>query len=121
MDWRIFEAHARDTMSKYFGTPLVEKNPKGFPKRFDLVSWDESIIGDAKYLTLVNGVDYPPAKIMEITGHVWLLEKVKAKNRFLIFGNSSDVPKKWLEKYGNYKIGIDFYFLDEKGSLTKIG
>jgi hypothetical protein len=59
--------------------------------------------------------------MMEITGHVWLLEKVQAKNRFLVFGNQIDVPQKWLEKYGHYKQGIDFYFLDERGTLTKLG
>lgn len=72
MSWRQFEDLARKTMSQYFGVTLVEKNPKGFPKRFDMVSADESIVGDSKYLTLVRKGGYPPAKMMEITGHVWL-------------------------------------------------
>ena len=74
--WKQFENHARKRMSQYFGVTLTEKNPIGFPKRFDMVSPDETIVGDAKFLTLVRGQKLPPAKFMEIAGHVWLLEKI---------------------------------------------
>ena len=87
---------ARKTMSDYFGVRLVEKKPRGFPKKFDMVSVDGTIIGDAKYLTLVHGKKFPPAKMMEITGHVWLLEKVNVNIRFLVFGNQKEVPNLWL-------------------------
>jgi hypothetical protein len=120
MSWRQFEGLAREAMGQYFGVKLFEKNPRGFPKRFDMVSADESIVGDSKYLTLVNETRYPPAKMMEITGHVWLLEKVNAKTRFLVFGNQRDVPEKWLEKYGAYKQNVDFYFMDKNGFLEKL-
>ena len=121
MNWQQFEKSARKTMTQYFGVRLVEKNPKAFPKRFDMVSPDETIVGDAKFLTLVHGTGFPPAKMMEITGHVWLLEKVDAKTRFLVFGNQRDVAEKWLEKYGNLKQNVDFYFLDKDGNLEKLG
>ena len=120
MSWKEFEKLARKTMSCHFGVRLIEKNPKGFPKKFDMVSVDESIIGDAKYLTLVHGEKFPPAKMMEITGHVWLLEKVNANTRFLIFGNQKYVPKLWLEKYGSYKQNVTFYFINKDGSLEKL-
>lgn len=100
MNWKEFEELARKVMTHYFGVKLVEKNPKGFPKRFDMVSTDENIVGDAKYLTLVHRKKFPPAKMMEIAGHVWLLEKVNAKTRLLVFGNQRSVPEKWLERYG---------------------
>jgi hypothetical protein len=118
--WKKFEEIARKAMSNHFGVKLLEKKPKGFPKRFDLVSPDESIVGDAKYLTLVHGTGFPPAKMMEITGHVWLLENVNAKTRFLVFGNQRDVPKIWLQKYGSYKKNVDFYFVDDNGNLDKL-
>ena len=70
MDWKQFENHARKRMSQYFGVTLTEKNPIGFPKRFDMVSPDGTIVGDAKFLTLVHGQKLPPAKFMEIAGHV---------------------------------------------------
>src|SRR6266498_3800550 len=99
MDWKEFENLASITMEKHFGVPFTEKNPKGFPKRFDMVSEDEQIVGDAKYLTLVGGIKLPPAKFMEIAGHVWLLEHVPAKNKFLVFGNQRAVAELWLRKY----------------------
>jgi hypothetical protein len=120
MSPREFEDLARKVMSQHFGVNLMEKKPEGFPKRFDLVSVDEKVVGDAKYLKLVHGTKYPPAKMMEITGHVWLLEKVNAETRFLVFGNQRDVPELWLEKYGNYKHNVDFYFLSNDCNLEKL-
>jgi hypothetical protein len=71
-------------------------------------------------ITLVNETRYPPAKMMEITGRVWLLEKVNAKTRFLVFGNQREVPENWLNKYGAYKQNVDFYFMDKDGLVEKL-
>jgi len=120
MNWREFEELARKTMSQYFNVELIEKSPKGFPKKFDLVSPDNNIVGDAKYLTLVNREKLPPAKFMEIAGHCWLLEKVETEKRFLVFGNQIDVPEKWLKKYGKLVKNIEFYFIDNNGNITKL-
>ena len=120
MSWKEFEELARRIMSHYFGVELVEKNPKGFPKRFDMVSPNEDIVGDAKFLTLVHRRKTPPAKMMEICGHVWLLEKVDAKIRFLAFGNQRSVPEMWLEKYGSLLQNVEFYFIDAHGTVKKI-
>ena len=117
MDWKEFEHLALITMEKHFGVHFTEKNPKGFPKRFDMVSDDEQIVGDAKYLTLVGGIKLPPAKFMEIAGHVWLLEHVPAKSRFLVFGNQREVAELWLRKYGILIANIEFYFLSNEGKL----
>ena len=120
MNWKRFEDIARKKMSHYFGVELVEKNPKGFPKKFDMVSLNDSIVGDAKFLSLVKRAKYPPAKIMEITGHVWLLEKVQATTRFLVFGNQKEVPLIWLKKFGKYNNSVDFYFINEQGKIKKL-
>jgi len=120
MNWKEFEKLTRKTMSRYFNAELVEKNPKGFPKRFDMVSPNEDIVGDAKFLTLVRRTKTPPAKMMEICGHVWLLEKVDAKIRFLAFGNQRSVPEIWLKKYGSLVQNIEFYFIDAQGKVEKI-
>ena len=37
-------------MSQYFGVQLKERSPNGFPKKFDMVSANEDIVGDAKFL-----------------------------------------------------------------------
>jgi hypothetical protein len=52
-------------MSEYFQTPLHERKYPGIPKRFDFVSDDDSIVGDAKYLTLMRVKNPPPAKFIE--------------------------------------------------------
>jgi hypothetical protein len=120
MKWKTFQDLARVKMGAYFQVTFDERNPHGFPKRFDLVSQAEDIVGDAKYLTLVRGVRLPPAKFMEIAGHVWLLEKVPAKRRFLVFGNQRRVVDWWLEKYGTLATTVEFYFLNQDGTPERL-
>jgi len=119
-NWKEFEEFTRKIMSKYFGKQLSERNPRGFPKKFDMVSANEEIVGDAKFLTLVHREKMPSAKFMEIAGHVWLLEKVNAKRRFLVFGNQKCVPEWWLEKYGNLVHNVEFYFIDNEGNVERL-
>ena len=69
---------------------------------------------------LLNDVSRPPAKLMEITGHVWLLQETEAQIRFLVFGNQQEVPELWLRKYGQLKRTVDFYFLADDGSLSQL-
>jgi hypothetical protein len=107
-------------MSAYFGMALAMRAPAGFPKRFDLVSADDTIVGDAKYLALVGRERTPPAKLMEITGHVWLLERVQAQRRFLVFGNQIEVAQLWLRKYGRIQTPVEFYFLSADGQVGNL-
>lgn len=79
------------------------------------ISW-----GDAKFLTLVHGKRLPPDKFMEISGHVWLLEKVDAKRRFIVFGNQRRVPEWWLEKYGTLLHNIEFFSIDTNGKVERL-
>lgn len=120
MDWREFEEFARRNMSLHIGTRLTKSKPRGFPKEFDMVSDDGETLGDAKFLTLVRRTRMPPAKFMEIAGHVWLLRKTHAKRQFLVFGNQRRVPEWWLEKYGHLADGVEFYFLDDVGNLERL-
>jgi hypothetical protein len=115
--WKKFEELSRKVMSKYFGVQLKERSLNDFPKKFDMVSDNGDIVGDAKFLTLVHRKRLPPAKFMEIAGHVWLLEKVNAKRRFLVFGNQEEVPQLWLKRYGNLVHNVEFYFIDDKGNM----
>jgi hypothetical protein len=117
---REFEEFARERMSHHLGVQLKERSPGGFPKRFDLVSDDDGVVGDAKYLSLVDRQRQPPAKLMEITGHVWLLEKVDARQRFLVFGNQREVPEMWLRKYGRLVTPVEFYFLEPSGAVIDL-
>ncbi len=118
MNWHEFQESARAVMSATLGVELRERKIPNFPKKFDMVSPDFQSVGDAKYLRLVGGKRTPSAKLMEITGHVWLLEKVPAMRRFLVFGNQREVPELWLKKYQTLLAGVEFYFLSEGGPLA---
>ncbi|SRR5258706_3823593 len=117
MDWKEFQDLASREMGKHFGISFRERYPTRFPKRFDMVSPDEQIIGDAKYLTLVHGTNLPPVNFMEIAGRMWMLEHVPAKHKFLVFGNQRDIVEMWLKKYGTLVETVEFYFLSDDGKL----
>jgi hypothetical protein len=93
----------------------------GVPKRFDFVSADMHIVGDAKYFTRVGSVGLPPAKFSIITEHVWLLQKTEAPTTFLVFGNDRQVPMRWLERYPELASTVTFYFLSDAGDLERLG
>jgi hypothetical protein len=114
---QAFEELASRVLSAHFGTPLTARELPGVHKRFDLVSPDGRIVGDAKYYTLVRGKKPPPAKFSAIAEHVWLLENTGAPTTFLVFGNDPRVPLQWLERYGNLVQAVKFYFLTDEGDL----
>jgi len=115
-----FEEIARSIMSNHFSKELFPQKIENVPKLFDLVSSDRTIVGDAKYLTMVRGVAIPPAKFATIAEYVWLLEKTSAKKKFLVFGKDKRVPIEWLKRYGNLVSDVDFYFIDSNKKLEKI-
>lgn len=117
---RSFEGFAREKCSDLFGSQLSPGCVGNVVKEWDMVSADGSIVGDAKYYTLVHGRDRQPAKFATIAEHVWLLEKTNAKFKFLVFGNQIEVPRLWLEKYGNLVANVDFYFMDDDGNITRL-
>jgi hypothetical protein len=90
------------------------------PKRFDLVSPDKDIVGDAKYYTFVRGQRLPPAKFSVVAEYVWLLEKTEAAVKFLVFGNDRQVPELWLQRYGGLVPAVSFYFLTDDGALEEL-
>jgi hypothetical protein len=90
------------------------------PKEFDLVSADRSIVGDAKYFTMVGGERLPPAKFSVIAEHVWFLQHASAMRRFLVFGNDARVPQQWLKRYGSLAEGVEFYFLGWDGEVRTL-
>jgi hypothetical protein len=107
-------------MSKYFGVPLTLGKVPGVPKGFDLVSHDKQVVGDAIFYTMVNGVGLPPAKFATIAEYVWLLEKVSAKQKFIVFGNERRVLEEWLKRYGRLVSGVDFYYLHPSDAIERL-
>jgi hypothetical protein len=117
---QTFEELARQVMSGHYGISL---NPQIVPptlKKFDLVSDDFTIVGDAKFYKMVHGKNLPPAKFSAIAEYVWLLEKIKANKRFLVFGQDRRVPEEWLKRHGHIVNNVAFFFLDESGVLQKL-
>lgn len=113
----LFEEFARQVTSKKYGQPLTQRAAGTVPKIFDLVSQDASVVGDAKFYSLVHGKSLPPAKFSTIAEHVWMLEKIPAAHRFLVFGNDRRVPEMWLTRYGHLVHHVTFYFLGPDGTL----
>lgn len=104
-----FETHARRVMARVLGAAL-EGRGVGRTKRWDMVSADGTVVGDAKYFTYEG---HASAEHSTIAEHVWLLEKVRAREKFLVFGGNRATPEKWLERYGHLlPPNIRFYFLD---------
>ncbi|MEM5774488.1 MAG: hypothetical protein AAGU05_05755 [Anaerolineaceae bacterium] len=117
MNAGTFEGLARQIFSDYFRIPLSPGQITGIPKTFDMVSSDKTIVGDAKFYTMVRGRYLPPAKFSIIAEYVWLLEKTGAQHKFLVFGNDIEVPKQWLARYGDLCQEVQFYFLTENGEM----
>jgi hypothetical protein len=115
-----FEVLARQVFSANYGTELLPGSVGGVRKKFDLVSSDKEVVGDAKYYTRVGGTGLPPAKFSVIAEHVWLLEKTGARRAFLVFGNDREVPIMWLQRWGNLLSNVAFYFLTDSGKLETL-
>lgn len=114
-----FEMLARLAMEKRYGTTLSAGKVPGVPKRFDFLSADCSVVGDAKFYTLVKGTGMPPAKHSTIAEYVWLLEKTAAPHTFLVFGNDVRVPKGWLRRFRALTT-VEFLFLNDDGSVLDL-
>lgn len=115
-----FEVRARPIVERYFNVQLFERAVKiseNFTKKFDLVSEDEEWIGDMKYYRMIPT---PAAKYSTIAEYVWLLQRTKAKHKFIVFGNSEELPKKWYNKHHELLDDVEFWFIDSKNAMKRI-
>ena len=118
--YREFEELCRKVFSKKYNIELEERIfSDRIPKKFDMVSSDKTVVGDAKFLTMVRGKKTPPAKLSNIFEYVYLLEKTPAKIKFMVFGNDKRVPNLWLKRYGHLLKEIQFFFLDWKTGILE--
>jgi hypothetical protein len=111
-----FEEHAKLLLEIHYRKAFQQGSVVGVPKRWDYLSVDKSIVGDAKLYTMVGGERTPPAKMSIIAEHVWLLCHIPAVTRFLVFGGDKRVPSLWLQRYGHLVDGVTFWFVDAEGS-----
>ena len=105
-----FEQEVRLFFINKFNVGFESKKIKirGTEKSFDLVSNNGEHIGDVKFY---KNIKTPAAKWSTIAEYVWLLEKTKAKHKFIVFGKDKEVPNRWLKRFGNLT-DIHFYFFN---------
>ncbi len=115
-----FEANARRVLSAQWGVTLEPREVRlaqGVRHKFDLVSGDGQIVGDAKYY---KNIPVPAAKWSTIAEYVWLLQHVNASRRFLVFGQDRQIPERWLDRFKLLTDGIEFYYLGVDDVLIKL-
>ena len=110
--------YAQRYFSKLWGVDLRERPVKvagKVPWKFDLVSPDLQYVGDAKWL---KNIPVPAAKWQAIAECVWLLQKIKAKKVFIVFGRDAEVAERYLDRVRPLTYPVEFFFLDGSGHRT---
>ena len=114
-----FEVLARSAMSRFYGVDLRRGVVEGVPWRFDLVSADHRVVGDALFLAAgKSAISHFPS----ISMRVWLLSKVRgARERFIAFGNDRSVPLAWLRRFRPvFSEPVKFFFVGGDGSVEEL-
>lgn len=113
MSFRQFEIDARKFLSKHWSVELKEREVKigDASKKFDFVSEDQSFVGDAKFM---KNIPVPAAKWSHISECIWLLQKTRAKRKFMLFGQDKEIPERYLKRWSSIVTDIEFYFFDGK-------
>jgi len=114
-DWRSFEEYARSYFSGLWNLDLAERSIDVggvVPWKFDLVSPDLQVVGDAKWL---KNIAVPAAKWQAIAECIWLLQKISTQRTFMVFGRDAEVPERYLRRVRPLTTPVEFYFLDGGG------
>jgi hypothetical protein len=110
-----FAERAREVMVEFYGRALKPRKIGG-TKVWDFVSNDGMVVGDARWF----GQSVPAARAF-ISEAVWLLEKVGAVQKFIVFGGEVSVPRQWLELWATLcPEDIALFYLDNKGELHEL-
>lgn len=114
-EWKVFELHAQAYLSELWGVDLRERTVQvggSVPWKFDLVSPDQRIVGDAKWM---KNIAVPAAKWQAISEYIWLLQKVQADRVFMVFGQDIEVAQRYLRRVRPLTAPLEFFFLDSDG------
>ncbi len=110
-----FAERAREVMNEFYGRTLKPVKIGG-TKIWDFVSPDGMVVGDARWFA-----GPVPAARAFISEAVWLLEKVGAVQKFIVFGGEADVARQWLELWATLcPEDIALFYLDNKGELHEL-
>ena len=115
-----FEDKVRQLIYAKWGVKLEEKavnigNVAGCEMKFDYVSttdskFDGCFAGDAKDYNVKRNFSAEKSGISE---YVWLLQKVDAVHKFLVFRGNRQIPESWLRRWRSLAEGIEFYFVED--------
>lgn len=111
-DWRSFEDYARRYFSDLWSVDLQQRSVPINDQvswKFDLVSPEFTIVGDAKWM---KNIKVPAAKWQAIAEYIWLLQKIKAGRVFMVFGQDREVAERYLKRVRSLTHPVEFYFLD---------
>lgn len=114
-DWRSFEDYTRSYLSDLWDLQLTERSVLvggTVPWKFDLVSADHKVVGDAKWL---KNIPVPAAKWQAIAEYIWLLQKVPADRVFMVFGQDREVAERYLDRVRPLTKPVQFLYLDGDG------
>lgn len=114
-NWKAFEDYARRYFSDLWSVDLQARslNVAGqVAWKFDLVSSDDRLVGDAEWL---KNIAVPAAKWQAIAEYIWLLQKVSADKVFMVFGRDVEVAQRYLARVRPLTPPVEFYFLDGSG------
>ena len=114
-DWRAFQTYAQRYFSELWGVDFQERTVKVAGEvtwKFDLVTPDLQYVGDAKWL---KNIAVPAAKWQAIAECIWLLQKVRAKRVFMVFGRDAEVAERYLRRVRRLTYPVEFFFLDGLG------
>lgn len=108
--WRTFEDRARRYFSELWAVDLRARDVVvgSGRKRFDLVSADQQVVGDAKSFSEAKGAS---GKLSGIAEYVFFLQAVPARRRFLVFERRG-VALEFLRRWRGVVSGVEFYVLE---------
>jgi len=114
-NWKDFEAYARNQLARTWNVDLAPRRVLvggSVSWKFDLVSQNLRVVGDAKWL---KNIRVPAAKWQGIAEYIWLLQKVDADRVFLVFGQDVEVPERYLSRVRPITAPVEFYYLGPSG------
>jgi hypothetical protein len=108
--WQAFEERARGYFSSLWNTDLRARDVVVGTgrKKFDMVSEDLQIVGDAKSFSDTSGAS---GKLSGIAEYVLFLQAVPARRRFLVFERRL-VADEFLRRWRGVIGDVDFYLLE---------
>ena len=127
MTWLDFENKARIAIENELGMNLPSEKVRinGKFKNFDLVNFQNSVVGDVKYYKTTSGGNRPSAKFSILNEYAWqmqLLEKFDDKKwrKLFVIGEDLKMVNQYIHEFECWLDDIEFYYYSEEKGIQKI-